>query len=109
MNENILITSALPYANGHLHLGHILEFIQTDIYTRFRRELENTCIYLSGTDAHGTPIMLKASNKKISFDKLVNTYLLSHKHDLNKFSVSLDNYYTTNSYENELLSKKFFS
>jgi len=108
MNKNILITSALPYANGNLHLGHILEFIQTDIYVRFKREFENNCIYLSGTDAHGTPIMLKAANKSLSFDKLINNYLLSHKYDLNKFSISLDNYYTTNSYENELFARKFF-
>lgn len=108
MLKKIFITSALPYANGDLHLGHILEFIQTDIWVRYNKIVGHQCIYISGIDSHGTPIMLKSNFEKLSFEKLINSYFLLHKVELNKFSISIDNYYTTHSYENELLSKKIY-
>lgn len=106
--KNIFVTSALPYANGDLHLGHMLEFIQTDIWVRYNKLVGNNCIFVSGIDAHGTPIMLKSAINNISPECLVNKYFLSYKKDLMDFNVSCDNFYTTHSYENEILSRKFF-
>ncbi len=108
MSKKIFITSALPYANGDLHIGHMLEFIQTDIWVRYNKLIGNECIYISGIDSHGTPVMLKSNSEKVSFEKLINSYFLLHKIELNKFFISVDNYYTTHSYENELLSKKVY-
>lgn len=108
MSKKILITSALPYANGDLHIGHMLEFIQTDIWVRYNKFIGNECIYISGIDSHGTPIMLKSSSEKLSCEKLINNYFLLHKFELNKFLITVDNYYTTHSYENELLSRKVY-
>lgn len=108
MYKKIFITSALPYANGDLHIGHMLEFIQTDIWVRYNKLVGNHCIYISGIDSHGTPIMLKSNSEKVSFEKLINNYFLLHKFELDKFSISVNNYYTTHSYENELLSKKIY-
>ncbi|HFL8824347.1 MAG TPA: methionine--tRNA ligase [Candidatus Azoamicus sp. OHIO1] len=107
--RNILVTSALPYANGNLHLGHILEFIQTDIWVRYHKQIGNSCFYISGDDSHGTPIMLKASNDRLTPDELVNMYYLSHKLDLMDFGICLDNYYTTHSLENNYLSCYIFN
>lgn len=108
MDEIIFVTSALPYANGDLHIGHLLEFVQTDIWVRYNRQIGNKCLYISGIDSHGTPIMLKSYSEKISFESLINKYFLSHKFDLQNFLISIDNYYTTHSYENELFSKRIF-
>ncbi|HIH2762625.1 MAG TPA: methionine--tRNA ligase [Candidatus Azoamicus sp. MARI] len=108
MSKKIFITSALPYANGDLHIGHMLEFIQTDIWLKYNKIIGNQCVYISGIDSHGTPIMLKSLSEKVSFEKLINRYFLLHKIELDKFSISIDNYYTTHSYENELLSKKIY-
>ena len=101
MNKRyILVTSALPYANGHLHLGHILEFIQADIWVRYHKLIGNNCIYISGIDAHGTPIMLKSREKNIDPQDLVDYYYNSHKNDIKCFFIDIDNYYTTHSIEN---------
>ena len=70
--NNILVTSALPYANGPIHLGHLVEYIQTDIWVRSQRILGNHCIYLCASDAHGTPVMMKAEEENISPEKLVD-------------------------------------
>lgn len=96
----ILVTSALPYANGNLHLGHMLEFIQCDIWVRYHKLVGNDCIYISGIDAHGTPIMLNAISNNISPFKLANMYRLSHISDLDSFLIDIDSYYTTHSKEN---------
>lgn len=106
--KNIFVTSALPYANGDLHLGHMLEFVQTDIWVRYNILIGNKCIFISGIDAHGTPIMLRANMNKVTPEHLINEYFLSHKKDLNSFNISYNNFYTTHSYENEILSRKFF-
>lgn len=107
--RNILVTSALPYANGNLHLGHMLEFIQCDIWVRYHKLIGNNCVYISGIDAHGTPIMLNAKSNNISPSKLASMYRLSHISDLNSFFIDIDSYYTTHSIENYNLSRNIFN
>ena len=81
LNKDILVTNALPYANGHLHLGHLLEHIQSDIWVRFQRLQDNQCTYICGEDAHGTSIMLKAEELKISPETLISKIKESHLKD----------------------------
>ena len=71
MARKILVTSALPYANGSLHLGHIIEAVQTDIWVRFQRMLGNDCIYVCAEDSHGTPVMIKAQAEGITPEKII--------------------------------------
>lgn len=98
--RNILVTAALPYANGPLHLGHMVEFIQPDIWVRFQRLLGNRCFFVCGDDAHGTPIMLKAEENKQTPEELINFYHRDHDQDMKGFLVEFDNFYTTHSKEN---------
>jgi methionyl-tRNA synthetase len=100
-NKKILVTTALDYANGDLHLGHILEKIQADIWVRWQKFLGNTCIFIGGDDAHGTPIMLKAKQLGITAEQLIKDYYVKHEADLKAFNISFDNFYTTHSKENE--------
>ena len=102
--RQILVTSALPYANGPLHLGHILEYIQTDIWVRFQRLRGHQCIYVCADDAHGTPIMLKARELGITPEELVAGIGEQHRRDFKDFGISVDNYYTTHSPENRELA-----
>ena len=102
--RHILVTSALPYANGPIHLGHMLEYIQTDIWVRFQRLRGNQCIFVCADDAHGTPIMLKARELGIKPEKLVASTLVEHKRDFAAFHISVDNYHTTHSPENRELA-----
>ena len=108
MIKTILVTSALPYANGNLHLGHMLEFIQTDIWVMYHKLYGNNCFHVSGSDSHGTPIMLKSISNNISPESVVSSYEIFHRDDLLKFGIVHDNFYTTHSYENENLSKRMF-
>ncbi|MGA7966475.1 MAG: methionine--tRNA ligase [Gammaproteobacteria bacterium] len=98
--RRILVTSALVYANGPLHLGHLIEAIQTDIWVRFQRLRGHECLYVGGDDAHGTPVMLKARQQGIDPEKLVTDIRASHERDLRDFHIGYDNYYTTHSPEN---------
>lgn len=98
--RRILVTNALFYANGALHLGHLIEAIQTDIWVRFQRLRGNECLYVGGDDAHGTPVMLKARQLEVDPEKLVTGMRTEHERDLRDFHISLDNYYTTHSPEN---------
>ncbi len=98
--RKILVTSALPYANGPLHLGHLLEHIQTDIWVRFQRLRGNTCYLICADDAHGTPIMLRAQQEGITPEQLIEDMWTRHKQDFDGFNISFDNYYTTHSDEN---------
>ncbi|HYW03906.1 MAG TPA: methionine--tRNA ligase [Gammaproteobacteria bacterium] len=98
--RNILVTSALPYANGPVHLGHLVEYIQTDIWVRFQRLRGNRCIYVCADDAHGTPIMLKAQQEGITPEQLIERVGAEHRRDFDDFLISFDNYYTTHSEEN---------
>lgn len=102
--REILVTSALPYANGSLHLGHIVEHIQSDIWVRFQLLCGHTCHFVCGSDAHGTPIMLKAEKQGISPEELVAAFQQEHKQDLLDFGIEYDNFYTTHSPENQELS-----
>lgn len=100
-HRDIIVTSALPYANGDIHLGHLVEFIQADIWTRFQRMRGNTCYHICASDAHGTPIMLKARQQGIDPEELVEQARTRQIQDLEQFNISLDNFYTTHSAENK--------
>tara|TARA_B100001123_G_scaffold101216_1_gene116921 strand:+ start:1551 stop:3212 length:1662 start_codon:yes stop_codon:yes gene_type:complete len=106
--RDILVTNALPYANGHLHLGHILEHIQSDIWVRFQRLQDNNCTYICGEDAHGTSIMLKAEELGISPEELIKQIRVSHEEDFKAFNISHNNYHTTHSEENRHFSETIF-
>jgi methionyl-tRNA synthetase len=103
IHRKLLVTSALPYANGSLHIGHLLEQIQADIWVRFQKMLGRDCIFISGEDAHGTPVMLAAQRHGISPEVLVTQIAEEHKRDLTGFYINFDNFYTTHSSENEAL------
>ena len=101
--RKILTTSALIYANGHLHLGHILEQIQTDIWVRWQKLQGNDCLYLCGDDAHGTPVMISAQQQNISPEQLIAEVKIAHEQDSAGFLIDFDNYHTTHSPENREL------
>ncbi len=107
--RKILVTSALPYANGPIHIGHLLEYIQTDIWVRFQRMRGHQVYYVCADDAHGTPIMLKAKAEGITPETLIERIGKAHRADFDDFAISFDNYYTTHSPENRALSETIFS
>lgn len=98
--RQILVTSALPYANGPIHIGHLVEYIQTDIWVRFQKMRGHECYYVCADDAHGTPIMLKAQQENITPEQLIEQIGEAHRADFADFAVDFDNYYTTHSVEN---------
>ncbi|MCW8944411.1 MAG: methionine--tRNA ligase [Sedimenticola sp.] len=98
--RKILVTSALPYANGPIHIGHMVEYIQTDIWVRFQKMRGNQCIYVCADDAHGTPIMLRARKEGIEPEALIARVAKEHKADFADFNVGFDNYHSTHSDEN---------
>ena len=98
--RKILITSALPYANGPIHLGHLLEYIQTDIWARFQKARGHECYYVCADDAHGTPIMLKAQQQGIAPEQMIAQTKIEHEADFAGFAIGFDNYYSTHSEEN---------
>ena len=99
MPRQILVTSALPYANGAIHLGHLVEYIQTDIWVRFQIMRGHQCIYCCADDTHGAPIMLRAEREGITPEQLIDRVWHEHKRDFDGFHVDFDNYYSTNSPE----------
>ncbi len=99
MTRKILVTSALPYANGAIHLGHLVEYIQTDIWVRFQKMAGNECWYVCADDTHGTPIMLRAEKEGITPEQLIERVHGEHYRDFSGFLVGFDNYYTTHSPE----------
>ena len=99
MSRKILVTSALPYANGSIHLGHLVEYIQTDIWVRFQKMQGNQCHYVCADDTHGTPIMLRAEKEGITPQALIDRVWQEHKADFDAFHVEFDNYGSTNSEE----------
>jgi len=109
MKRQILVTSALPYANGSLHIGHLVEYIQTDIWVRFLRLKDNEVYYVGADDTHGTPIMLRAEKEGITPEVLIGKMWIEHKKDFDDFSISFDNYYSTHSKENEELATLFYN
>lgn len=101
--RDILITTALPYANGEIHLGYIIEATQADIWARFQKLCGHHCLFVSGNDAHGTGVMLSAQKQNITPEQLVTTLHAEHIKDLQNFQIEFDNFYTTHSSENEEL------
>ncbi len=106
--RKILVTSALPYVNGSPHMGHMVEYIQTDIWVRFQKLLGHTCIYVCASDAHGTPIMLKARELGITPEELTSEISKEFVSVFREFGVDMDNYHTTHSPENEALTVEMF-
>jgi methionyl-tRNA synthetase len=106
--RQILVTSALPYANGQIHIGHLVEYIQTDIWVRFQRMRGHEVHYVGADDTHGTPIMLRAEKEGITPKELIATVWKEHKRDFDDFLVSFDNYYSTDSDENKTLSEEIY-
>src|SRR5210317_345482 len=107
-HRNILVTSALPYANGSPHMGHLVEYIQTDIWVRFQKLRGHKCLYVCASDSHGTPIMLKARELGITPEELTEGYSKEFINDFDDFNVEFDNYHTTHSPENEALTVEMF-
>ena len=106
--RNILVTSALPYASGPLHLGHLVEYTQTDIWVRFQRMRGHHCIYVCASDAHGTPTMLRADEAGVAPEALVAEVAEGHRKDFENFKISVDNYQTTHSAENLELTTEMY-
>ncbi|MDD4914328.1 MAG: methionine--tRNA ligase [Methylococcales bacterium] len=107
-DRNILVTSALPYANGPIHLGHLVEYIQTDIWVRFQKMRGHQCCYVCADDAHGTPIMLRADREGISPEQLIADVEKQHRADFAEFGVAFDHYHSTHSAENRMLSSLIY-
>ena len=106
--RKILITSALPYANGPIHLGHLVEYIQTDIWARFQKLRGNECYYVCADDAHGTPIMLRARQDGITPEQLIADVSKDHQADFSDFLIGFDHYHSTHSDENKELSQGIY-
>ena len=108
MSRKILVTSALPYANGAIHLGHLVEYIQTDIWVRFQKMRGNECWYVCADDTHGTPIMLRAEKEGITPEALIERVHGEHSRDFAGFNVGFDNYYTTHSPETRACAEDIY-
>ncbi|MHB1332101.1 MAG: methionine--tRNA ligase [Sulfuriferula sp.] len=108
MTRKILVTSALPYANGAIHLGHLVEYIQTDIWVRFQKMHGHECYYVCADDTHGTPIMLRAEKEGITPEQLIARVHDEHLRDFTGFHVGFDSYHSTNSEENRELSSTVY-
>ncbi len=108
LKRKILVTSALPYANGPIHLGHLVEYIQTDIWVRFQKSCKNHCLYVCADDAHGTPIMLRAQQESITPEDLIKKTQDEHEKDFSDFLIEFDNYHSTHSKENQSISNNIY-
>lgn len=106
--RSFFITSALPYANGAIHLGHMVEHIQTDIYSRFQRQMGHSVVAVCADDTHGTPIMLRAEKEGVTPEVLIERVWQEHSRDFKSFGVDYDLYYTTHSPENQALSEGIY-
>ncbi len=106
--RQILVTSALPYANGPIHIGHLVEYIQTDIWVRFQKMQGHTCFYVCADDAHGTPIMLRAEKEGITPEQLIARVSEEHQADFSEFAVNFDHYHSTHSAENQQLATSIY-
>ena len=107
--RQILVTNALPYANAALHLGHILEYTQTDVWVRFQKMRGHECYYVSADDAHGTAIMLKADEKGVSAEQHIADMRTIHEADFKDFLIGVDNYHSTHSEENRVFSELIYN
>jgi len=107
--RKILVTSALPYANGSIHLGHLVEYIQTDIWVRFQKMQGHECYYVCADDAHGTPIMLRAQAEGITPEQLIAQTSIEHQQDFRDFAVNFDNFHSTHSDENRFFAETIYN
>jgi len=108
MSRKILVTSALPYANGSLHLGHIIETVQTDIWVRFQRMQGHDVIYVCAEDSHGTPVMIKAQAEGVTPEQLIATMAAEHQADYQGFLIGHDHFHTTHSPENQAITSDLY-
>ena len=106
--RKILVTSALPYANGSIHLGHMVETIQADIWVRFQRQRGNECYYVCADDAHGTSVMLRAREQNLAPEDLIAQLSHEHQEDFHAFGISFDHYGSTHSDENRHYSELIY-
>lgn len=109
MKRKILVTSALPYANGSIHIGHLVEYLQTDIWVRFQKMRGHDCLYFCADDTHGTPIMIRARQEGITPEQLIEKMHDEHIRDFDGFDIEFDNYYSTNSPENRQCSETIYN
>lgn len=109
MTKTLLVTSALPYANGDIHLGHLVEHVQTDIFVRFQKHLGHACYYMCADDAHGTAIMLSAEKDGVTPDAYIDAVKAQHISDFKQFNIDYDHYYSTHSEENRVLSEFIYN
>ena len=107
--RTMTVTSALPYANGPIHVGHLVEYIQTDIWVRFQRGRGHRCTYICADDGHGTPIMLKAEQEGMTPEALIEKIGVEHRADFRDFGISFDNYHTTHSPENRACAELIYT
>lgn len=107
--RRIVVTSALPYANGPIHIGHLVEYLQTDIWVRFQKMCGNECLYFCADDTHGTAIMIKARDEGIPAEELIARVHKEHKADFDRFLIEFDNYYSTHSPENKNFSELIYN
>ncbi|MBW8035759.1 MAG: methionine--tRNA ligase [Planctomycetes bacterium] len=109
MARKIVVTSALPYANGPIHIGHLIEYLQTDIWVRFQKLCGNKCFYFCADDTHGTPVMISARSEGISPEDLIDRVHGEHLKDFTGFEIEFDNYYSTHSEENRQFSEYLYN
>lgn len=107
--RRILVTSALPYANGHIHLGHLVEYLQTDIWVRFQRLRGHRTVYICADDTHGTAIMMRARSEGITEEELIARMQKAHLEDFTGFDIVFDNYGSTNSLENRAVCEEIWA
>ena len=108
MTRKLLVTSALPYANAPIHIGHLVEYFQTDIWVRFQKAMGNECLYFCADDTHGTPIMIRAKSEGITPEELISGMHQQHFQDFTDFEIEFDNFYTTHSEENRQFSEMIY-
>ncbi|MDH5322629.1 MAG: class I tRNA ligase family protein, partial [Gammaproteobacteria bacterium] len=107
-SRKILVSNALPYANGSIHMGHLVEYLQGNIWIRFQKLRGHQCTYICASDVHGTPVMLKAREMGLSPEDLTERVTAEFLRDFSDFGIEFDNYYTTHSPENEVLVGEIF-
>ena len=107
--RRIVATSALPYANGDIHLGHLVEYLQTDFWTRFQKMRGHDCLYICADDTHGTPVMIRARDEGRTPEEVIESAHAAHSRDFAGFEIGFDNYYTTNSPENKAFCEEIFA
>ncbi|MFQ5982046.1 MAG: class I tRNA ligase family protein, partial [Woeseiaceae bacterium] len=107
--RDIFVSSGLPYANGYIHMGHLVEYLQSDIWARFQKLRGHNCTYVCAADAHGTPIMIAAREEGVTPEQLVERVSAEQLEDLMAFDVAFDNYHTTHSDENEQIVRRMYA